>query len=432
MSSSQSALNKLFVAIVETIDRRCGGTGSRPRSRWCCSRASATTCAGTTSSTPTTPPRPPRCPPPSAADLVGRTADGADNDLAAPAMGMAGTRFGRNVPLAHAEPETARTAADAQPAPGQHPAARARRRDDPGPVRSTSSPRRGCSSRRATGSATAPTPSARSGCPGPTATTGPTPELVVPRTQRDPHAVGDMPATFVNTETHWWDASQIYGTHQGVPRGRAAPDLGTGKVAHRGRRPDRPRPGAARQLRRPRRLVGRPRAAAHPVHARAQRRLRRAARAPTRRGRTTRCSTAARLIVAALIAKIHTVEWTTAILAHPALRIGMRANWFGLAGERVRNLLGRLVGSEIISGIPGSATDHHAAPVLDHRGVRRGLPDAPADPRRARACARRRRPADRHACRSSTPRGCGSPRPCSRARRRRPALHAWHVATRAR
>ena len=34
------------------------------------------------------------------------------------------------------------------------------------------------------------------------------------------------------------------------------------------------------------------------------------------------------------IAKIHTVEWTTAILAHPALRIGMRANWFGLAGER--------------------------------------------------------------------------------------------------
>ena len=70
----------------------------------------------------------------------------------------------------------------------------------------------------------------------------------------------------------------------------------------------------------------------------------------------------ARLVVAALIAKIHTVEWTTAILGHPALRIGMRANWFGLAGERVRRLYGRLADSEVLSGIPGSPTDHHSAP----------------------------------------------------------------------
>jgi len=66
--------------------------------------------------------------------------------------------------------------------------------------------------------------------------------------------------------------------------------------------------------------------------------------------------------VAALIAKIHTVEWTTAILAHPALRIGMRANWFGLAEERVRRLFGRLSGSDLISRIPVSAKDHHTAP----------------------------------------------------------------------
>jgi len=56
------------------------------------------------------------------------------------------------------------------------------------------------------------------------------------------------------------------------------------------------------------------------------------------------------------------VEWTTAILAHPALRIGMRANWFGIAEERVRNRVGRFGDSEIISGIPGSPTDHHSAP----------------------------------------------------------------------
>ena len=51
-----------------------------------------------------------------------------------------------------------------------------------------------------------------------------------------------------------------------------------------------------------------------------------------------------------------------AILATRPLQIGMRANWFGLAEERVRNLFGRLSDSELISGIPGSPTDHHSAP----------------------------------------------------------------------
>src|SRR3712207_2860821 len=44
---------------------------------------------------PTTPP----------SDLAVRTADGSYNDLAQPAMGRAGTRFGRNVPLAQTFPE---------------------------------------------------------------------------------------------------------------------------------------------------------------------------------------------------------------------------------------------------------------------------------------------------------------------------------------
>ena len=37
----------------------------------------------------------------------------------------------------------------------------------------------------------------------------------------------------------------------------------------------------------------------------------------------------ARLIVAALIAKIHTVEWTPAILATEAIDLGLKANWNG-------------------------------------------------------------------------------------------------------
>ena len=44
----------------------------------------------------------------------------------------------------------------------------------------------------------------------------------------------------------------------------------------------------------------------------------------------------ARLVNAALLAKIHTVDWTRAILTHPALQVVMNADWWGLAGEQVK------------------------------------------------------------------------------------------------
>ncbi|KAH3943159.1 hypothetical protein HBH98_000940 [Parastagonospora nodorum] len=71
----------------------------------------------------------------------------------------------------------------------------------------------------------------------------------------------------------------------------------------------------------------------------------------------------ARLVNCALMAKIHTTEWTPAILAHPALEISMNANWWGILGERLYKLLGRVSKtSEALSGIPGSTVEHHAAP----------------------------------------------------------------------
>ena len=100
--------------------------------------------------------------------------------------------------------------------------------------------------------------------------------------------------------------------HPGVPAGDPAGATRPGQARDRRRRPDRRRPGAARQLRGPRRLVGRPGAAAHAVHAGAQRGLRHAAARRTRRGTTTRCSTRRAWSSPRCIAKIHTVEWTTA------------------------------------------------------------------------------------------------------------------------
>jgi hypothetical protein len=70
----------------------------------------------------------------------------------------------------------------------------------------------------------------------------------------------------------------------------------------------------------------------------------------------------ARLIISALIAKIHTAEWTPAIIAHPTTVAALHANWWGLAGEKVRQTFGRITKSEVISGIPGSVADQFGVP----------------------------------------------------------------------
>ncbi len=70
----------------------------------------------------------------------------------------------------------------------------------------------------------------------------------------------------------------------------------------------------------------------------------------------------ARLVNAALMAKIHTVQWTPAILSCPTMKVVMNSNWWGVATERIYKLFGRISGSQIISGIPGSLKDHFGVP----------------------------------------------------------------------
>jgi hypothetical protein len=70
----------------------------------------------------------------------------------------------------------------------------------------------------------------------------------------------------------------------------------------------------------------------------------------------------ARLVVAALLAKIHTIEWTPAIISHPTAIAALQANWFGLAGERIARAFGRISDSEAISGILGAETEHYGVP----------------------------------------------------------------------
>ena len=292
-----------------------------------------------------------------------RTDDGTRNDLKCPFMGSAGTRFGRNAPLAETWQE-------------------------PEPAIMTPSPRvvsRDLMTRETFTPATTLNLLAASWLqfqirdwfshgqsvqddpwmiPLADGDTWPQTEMKVLRTMPDPTRTGTddgSPATHVNTETHWWDGSQLYGSN----------------VAYR----DNARSGVDGKLK-----LGKD----HLVHPDAQAlvQMQSAALAGWWVGlemlftlftleHNAICDSLktanpqwdddelfehARLVNAALLAKIHTVEWTTAILGHPALQIGMRSNWWGLAGETIKNLFGRLSGSELVSGIPGSATDHYGVP----------------------------------------------------------------------
>ena len=67
------------------------------------------------------------------------------------------------------------------------------------------------------------------------------------------------------------------------------------------------------------------------------------------------------LINSALMAKIHTVEWTPGIVNNTSLWAAMNANWSGVLGQTIKNAFGRLGESEIFSGIMGSPQEHHGA-----------------------------------------------------------------------
>ncbi|MGK5683141.1 peroxidase family protein [Actinoplanes sp. URMC 104] len=71
----------------------------------------------------------------------------------------------------------------------------------------------------------------------------------------------------------------------------------------------------------------------------------------------------ARLIVSAMIAKIHTVEWTPAILATDVLQRAMNVNWHGVpAGDWLSRAGLWLTDANALHGIPRTTPDHHGTP----------------------------------------------------------------------
>ncbi|OBB26636.1 peroxidase [Mycolicibacterium peregrinum] len=293
--------------------------------------------------------------------LGARTRDGSYNDLKDPGMGSVGCRFGRNVPPEHCYPESDQRLLDPNPrlisrtlltrdsfqpattlnllaaawiqfevhdwfahgSVATRPWVVPLRDDDPWPQR----------------------------------------PMRVERTPPDPHPGPAGPPTFVTQESHWWDASQIYGTTPAFASALRAPD-GRLRIDESGLPPAEVEATADLTGTAGNFWVGL--ALLHSLFMREHNAIcdHLAQKYPYLTGQ--QLYDKARLVNSALMAKIHTVDWTPAIIAHPTTVTAMRVNWFGLLGEklgpRFRHSFGRVSSSPLLHGIPGSPTTHHGVP----------------------------------------------------------------------
>jgi hypothetical protein len=170
-----------------------------------------------------------------------------------------------------------------------------------------------------------------------------------------------LPPTYVNTVTHWWDGSQIYGSSEAEDRRLREGEGGRMTLAD-GMLPEETQEG----------LEGVDMTGfndnywvglslLHTLFVKEHNAIADHLAAAYPEWDDERLFLTARLVNAALMAKIHTVEWTPGILANPVLERAMNANWYGVLPRFVRDRFGH-VGTEMIGGIVGSNQEHGAAP----------------------------------------------------------------------
>jgi hypothetical protein len=287
-----------------------------------------------------------------------RSTDGTFNDLRVPKMGAAGCRFGRNVPLEHTFPDTPNllvpsprlvsrelmTRDQFQPATilnllaaswiqfmvhdwFVHDRSKTERIDIPiGPGDDW-------------GAASMP----------------------IPRSVPDATTAGSTrPPAYRNMNSHWWDASQIYGCGADMAAKLRTGSAGKLRIEPTGLLPIDPDTGVHFAGFSDNWWIGL--AMLHTLFTLEHNYVCDLLAHEHPDWNDDQLHRTAKLINSAVMAKIHTVEWTPAIIPHPIIKLAMNVNWSGLAGEDRRELAELLDDRELLGGIVGSEADHHGAP----------------------------------------------------------------------
>jgi len=182
----------------------------------------------------------------------------------------------------------------------------------------------------------------------------------IARTRRDPSADPSGPPTFVTDDTHWWDGSQIYGRDPAFANALRSGEHGKLRIDEHGLPPQDLEARIDLTSVAGNFWVGL--ALLHSLFMREHNAVCDHLHATHPELSDDELYDKGRLVVAALMAKIHTTDWTPAIIAHPTTVTALRTNWWGLEGERLDKRIGRKTKNEVIRGIPGSPTNHHGVP----------------------------------------------------------------------
>jgi len=288
-----------------------------------------------------------------------RTVDGTYDDLHYPAMGSCGRRFGRNFPLEHVFPDTANLLIPSPRVVSRE----LMTRDTFQPVGFLNLMAASWIQfmvhdwfvhKRSPIDEGIEIPLA----PGDDWTD---PTMKVPRSVPDPAPPGSTrPPAYANPDSHWWDASQVYGSDPVIAAKLRTGEGGKLKVEATGLLPVDPATGIHFSGFTDNWWIGL--AMLHTLFTLEHNHICDLLAKEHPGWNDDRLHGKAKLINSALMAKIHTVEWTPAILPHPVIKIGMHANWYGLLDEELVEIFKFLQDSEILGGIPGSHADHHSAP----------------------------------------------------------------------
>ena len=190
-------------------------------------------------------------------------------------------------------------------------------------------------------------------------------KMFIGRSQGDPtrsDGVEVAACSAINEVTHWWDGSQIYGSDQATQDRLRSHVGGKMRLNADGTLPVDGKGVEDTGFRR-NWWVGL--AMLHTLFVREHNAICDELAAAYPEWDDARLFNVARLINAAVMAKIHTIEWTPAILPNPALDAGMHANWYGLVESALRKGKGRKTVDEIkianpeLGGVVGNPINDH-------------------------------------------------------------------------